>query len=886
MQIIQDIAGWVSQQPAWMSDCVRRLVVQGVLSQDDRVDLVALVKSHHGFKDPEGRQAAKLDASQVPAVVQDGVDVSLKALREPKHLNAIDSGQSLSFQADGLTVVYGYNGVGKSGYARALKRACRARTVEDIFPNVYSSHQAGDVPSAAIDWLRSGEEKTHGWTATTVSPAELSQISVFDAHCARVFVDSQAKVLFVPNGLEVMHGLADAMQWAQKQLEHERSSASFDFSPLSALHGSHVVGRAMAKLGRSSNHEEFEKLAAMTEEELAELEYLRKLFRDEDPAKQAAAVRRLLLRLSTLLAELTARAGPLQDASVQELREAFVALIAAEGAAKLVEEKLKGNGVAVLGTGSEPWELLLRSAIDFATQTAYPGSDFPGPEQDAHCVLCQQPLTVEAAERLKVFVQFLEDDAQQRFNQQRNRTKELYRAISGLKFETFPSDVTLLDELAEGAPELVAAVRTYVQALHERQLLIMKRASERLVEELPALPQSPIEALDAWVDARTKEAVKLEAALTGEERAKKQALMLDLDARVALGPLLPKVLEAIRWYRRDHAFAESIKACGTTGVTKKTNELYEAHVTEELRAAFARELEQLGMRHQPVSLEMTGQKGTRVQQLKLGTLPRFAKTKVSAILSEGEQRVVALALFLAEIGVEPGGSGLIFDDPVSSLDHVRRERIAYRLVVEAKKRQVIVFTHDLAFALALTDIAIDLGIKFAHRHLSSTPSKKGLCQEDLPFEGKKLKNRIGDLRALAARARKTLEENADTQGYDDLVRGGYRRLRDTWEQLVEDLLLQGTVRRFRRSVETTRLRYVAVEDSDASAVYNGMGRCSNFTHEGGTEAPPPLPEPEEFLADVEALAAFAKQLEERAKETEERRKQQGLGADGSLATAA
>jgi hypothetical protein len=367
--------------------------------------------------------------------------------------------------------------------------------------------------------------------------------------------------------------------------------------------------------------------------------------------------------------------------------------------------------------------------------------------------------------------------------------------------------------------------------------------------------------------------------MTVEERAAKQQLLADLESRERLGPLLTKVLEAITWHKRDHAFGEAIRSCSTVAVTRKTTELYDAHVTEELRAAFAKELEVLGIRNQPVTLEMSGQKGSRVQQLKLGTTSKFAKAKLSAILSEGEQRVVALALFLAEIGIEPGRSGLIFDDPVSSLDHLRRERIARRLVLEAKTRQVIVFTHDLAFASALTDFADDQGVGFVHRHLAATPKRKGLCFDDLPFEGKKLKNRVTDLRVLAAQAKTVLETDGNFEGYNDLVRNGYRRLRDTWEQLVEDVLLQSTVRRYRVSVETTRLKSVSVDDTDASAVYNGMTRCSKFTHEGGAEAPPALPEPAEFAGDVEELAIYAKKVEDRARETEARRKAAGLGTN-------
>lgn len=878
MQIIHDIGNWLSEQPAWLSDCARRLLSQVTLSPDDKADLVALLKVHHGFKDPRDRKPIPVEQSQIPIAPEEGADIRLRALRNPLSLNAIDSQQSLTFQVDGLTVVYGYNGVGKSGYARALKKVCRARNVEDIFPNVYMHSQTSSAASATIEWLESDTEQSAVWSANNEAPPALSQISVFDTHCARVFVDSQAKVLFVPGGLEVMHGLADALKAAKAQLESERASNSFDFTQLSCLAGQHVVGREYAKMGRQSKAQTFEALATFSEQEHLDLITLRKLFSDQDPIKQAEALKRLLRRMSTVTTELTERALPLQDEAINQLREAFSAMVAAEGASKLVIEKLKEDGAQVVGTGTEPWEVLFRSAMDFVAKEAYPGHPFPGPEDDSCCVLCQQPLTKEATARLKAFAKFLENDAQRKFTEQRDTTIQLFRAINNLDFDKFPTDTALLEELEEIEPDLVAVVCSYAQALQVRKMQIVKMAPERKIDLLTPLPEEPFSAIELWAKAKTAEIATLEKIMTPEERTIKLKHLADLEARAQLGPLLPKVLEAIIWHKRDHAFGEAIRSCGTTALTRKTTELYSAHVTEELRVAFAEELEILGIRNQPVTLEMTGQKGAHFQQLKLGTTPRYARAKLSAILSEGEQRVVALALFLAEIGIEPGSSGLIFDDPVSSLDHLRRERIAKRLVLEAKKRQVIVFTHDLAFALALTDFAEDQGVKFVHRHLAATSSRKGLCSDDLPFEGKKLKSRIADLRVLATRAKTLLEIDGDIEGYNDLVRNSYRRLRDTWEQLVEDTLLQSTVRRYRVSVETMRLRSVSVDDSDASTVYNGMTRCSKFIHEGGAEAPPALPDPDEFAADVETLATYAQSLDTRAKATEARRKVAGLGA--------
>jgi hypothetical protein len=67
-------------------------------------------------------------------------------------------------------------------------------------------------------------------------------------------------------------------------------------------------------------------------------------------------------------------------------------------------------------------------------------------------------------------------------------------------------------------------------------------------------------------------------------------------------------------------------------------------------------------------------------------------------LSEGEQRALAIACFLADAHVSESTGAIIVDDPVTSLDHQRIRRVANRFVAEAARgRQVIIFTHNLLF---------------------------------------------------------------------------------------------------------------------------------------------------------------------------------------------
>ena len=66
---------------------------------------------------------------------------------------------------------------------------------------------------------------------------------------------------------------------------------------------------------------------------------------------------------------------------------------------------------------------------------------------------------------------------------------------------------------------------------------------------------------------------------------------------------------------------------------------------------------------------------------------------------------LALAYFLAELGSAADVPGVIFDDPVTSLDHRIRSKVIAKIVGLAKERQVVVLTHDLPFYCELKEAA-------------------------------------------------------------------------------------------------------------------------------------------------------------------------------------
>src|SRR5882724_7224734 len=127
MSVLQEIVSWAQDLPPWEADAISRLLSKPALTTEDYEDLFALLKAEHGIADPKKRVPTKLEADIVPDPSQAPDQVQLKAIKNLIRVNAIAEAHVLPIAATGLTVIYGDNGVGKSGYSRVLKKACRAR---------------------------------------------------------------------------------------------------------------------------------------------------------------------------------------------------------------------------------------------------------------------------------------------------------------------------------------------------------------------------------------------------------------------------------------------------------------------------------------------------------------------------------------------------------------------------------------------------------------------------------------------------------------------------------------------------------------------------------------------------------------------------------------
>ena len=865
MSITREILVWAQGLPLWQSDAVSRLLTKQSLTADDIDDLFALLKSEHGIVDPKGRVPRPLSADQIPASVPVETHVEILSIKNMRNVNAIAKDQCLSFFKSGITVIYGDNGSGKSGYSRVLKRACCARDQkEEIYPNAKLSLDEG-VPEAEFDIRVDGVEKSVKWVYKKEAPPELSSFSVFDTRCAQIYLDEEGDFSYMPYGLHIFKELSDVCQRLGGLVKEERSKFNVDLGVFKSLEGDSDVGRLVSSLSSKTDIEKVDALLHLSDEELSKRAELERALKEGNPKDRAAQIRRKCQRISAVEKKVEEAVGIVCQSVVDDLRGLSGRYRSAKAAAEIAAKEFKEREFLLPGTGGDAWRELFEAARKFAL-SAYPGKLFPYLGNDALCPLCQQPLN-EGEARLKHFEEFIKQEAE--MNSKRLR-KELFDKYNSLKIKDVSLGVSAetYEEIGEMDEGVVHEIKKFEERLVLRKEKILKSIESDEWSGLECDFPGSLPRINEVIDRLNKEVDSLEKASDEKARTELQKQFVELDARFRMRQFENLLKEAVIKFKHQDKLDKCMSAVKTTEISKKSGDLSVRFISEELKEAINREFVALGVDGLSVSIESRSQKGKVLHKLKMDFQKEFDP---GDILSEGEQRAVAIASFLAEVRLSGKNGGVVFDDPVSSLDHRRRGAVAKRLVEEAKVRQVIVFTHDLYFLCLLLEEANSSRVEYFTQSLRRASEGFGVADSELPFEGGGVKQRLGVLKDMQQRIDK-LGRDGDEQECRRKTVEAYCKLRTTWERAVEEVLLCEVVLRFRKGVETQRLSGVVVDDDDYSTISRGMKKCSNYAHDRAFMGDVDVPSPRELLGDINEFEEWRNRVLARTRETSKKRK--------------
>ncbi len=744
MTVLQAIIDWAADRPSWQQDAIRRLFSGAELSSTDFDDLYALLKIQHGIPDPENRAAQALTSDQVAAPQGADTLVQIKAVKNLRHVNALAESQRLAIAPTGLTVIYGDNGAGKSGYSRVLKKACRARDQREVIRgNARLADDPKKIAEATFEISIDGKDTELKWVNDQPSPEALSAIAIFDGHCARAYIDNHGDYAFVPYGMDILEGLAKACDKLRAMLTAE--SAKLEVKP--DLFGSLALsqtetGKVLRAIAQTKKGK-IEELATLSDVDIARCDVLDKSLKEADPQGKAKELRIRSARIEKLADRCAQRLNLVSDSEAFKLRDLIVAMKAAQVTASTAAKAFKETPGQLQGTGSEAWQALLQAARLFAIES-HPGREYPHLGPESACPLCQQPLGAASA-RLVAFDEFIQQEAEKNARTRRNEAEAAYKSFANADHSIglSPEDKTELAGLDQVLANECVAFQTNIDARHAAIKAACKPDGNWDLISLP--PTEVASKLQALATRLSADAETLEKTIDVQARAALEAEFKELDARKQLSAMKISVLDAIAKFDLKAKLKTCEASVRTKPISDKSANLSENVVTKELADALNAELKALNVSELQAALKPVTEKAKTAYKLIL-ELPGSAPAK--DILSEGEQRAIAIASFLAEVNKGGGKGGIVFDDPVSSLDHRRRGYVAKRIVQEAAKRQVIVFTHDLHFMCLLENEARHAKTSLHTMSLRKTSAGFGVAADGVPFAGAKIKDRLKALRSL------------------------------------------------------------------------------------------------------------------------------------------
>jgi len=868
MTLLNKILTWTQTLPLWQRDAARRLLQreEGLL-EDDYSELYTLLKAEYGLPNPDQLEPVPLAANHLPANIQAGETIVLKEIRALNHVNRIAPNQKLAFSETGMSVIYGGNGSGKSGYVRVMKQACRCRDqLETVHSNANDPLEALLTPEAKFEIIKQGQDEVVDWQRGVTPPDVLSMISVFDSRCARSYLTAEHDVAYLPYGLDIVENLArTVIPELNRRLDEEINCIDTTMMAFNHLLGDTEVGKRISKLSEKTDPKVIRALGTFSQEDIKRIDELNKALAEVDPVAKANDLKRFVSRLKTLAEKIRNTTLWVNDEAVQKLRTLDDEAIKAGEAEKLAAHALQAGEILLPGTGEPVWKALFEAARKYSTEIACPEHEFPHTGEEAVCPLCQRALDEEVGQRLGRFEQYIRDDVAKTANEKRDNLKTIRDKIEKAIL-SIAMDKELESEIDQDDAMLPQSVSSYQISIDEKRSWMLGALDAHAWEEPPPLAINPRKAVRTLAAQKMREARTFIKAANEDRKKELGAERDELMARQNLEKCLQGVLDLIERKKNVAALATCKKDLKTKPISDKSKEFASDAVTKELKNALDIEFANLDVRHIKTKLKEKNVKGKIYHQLVL-ELP--TNKALDEILSEGEQRAIALGAFLAELSLANHSCGIVFDDPVSSLDHWRRQHVARRFVEEARKRQVIIFTHDTSFLGQLRDEVDARNLEYKISFLEWKGQYAGNVYDGLPWGHASYKERIDALEKEQRRlVNKPWPQYPGEEDTSEMYKA-YGRMRSAIERVIQDVVFCGVVRRYRDWISIGSLKdVVGFDDAECDEINRLYQRCNTLidAHDPASAKNPPVPTPAEFLQDIVDLKAVIKVIQDRRKE--------------------
>lgn|GEM_PF-3920617 len=606
---------------------------------------------------------------------------------------------ALTFEPQGnVTLVFGVNGSGKTSLSLALRCLAKAGRPEQMLRNVNQPHAA-----SAFRYKLAGDTDEYVWNDQAGFGVLSDSISYYDGHVAHALVrdatDPQSMVEIAPFGLEVFKVAGNLV----KGLEEKCRAWGEKLSQLetAALKALRDVCEDMDFIAESSVQDDHDRLLQSLADDPPKWDEEKNAERIKDLWAQIKKKKKLLQpqRLEFLRrhrADFIAEYGRVTKV-LRDLHK-LVGIDEVSIVAKLeTDRKLRSELLARIlkeGQSENAFVEMLKSSEKVATLSREVGE----------CPLCTQAVDGDIAERFEQYKEVLAATIQADID---NAEQELSRLS------------TIRDRLAERLNDFTLDVAS--EYLPDDKKQITEKVKAQLVEFI-RVGEFQFQSTDgfeenvglcaryrAWLRKSLADTLNLleeiqerEGDIRNEIEEAETELRSLLKAKMVQDHAEEfKKLAEIRGKQKKLCEKSSAANWATkkrqlsTELSRINQRLVQSGFVDALNAEYLsitrnRSMQSFGVR---VALSVAGQEVSATASV--GT----SDSRITEVLSEGEQRLHAIALFFAETKFRKPDV-VVFDDPSVSFDYSYSDGVVERIIQHAVDHpdvQIIVFSHSWEF---------------------------------------------------------------------------------------------------------------------------------------------------------------------------------------------
>ena len=196
---------WLSEQPYWLQDATYR-IYHGLAIDEEQISLYAdMCIAQTRKESPQYRTISQNETNRQT----DSSRMAVLKLFDIVGVNALAQDASLEFSSEGVTVVYGLNGAGKSGFMRIFKHLSGSPYEEIIQPNVYKKGTPEKPACKFIIEENNEKSEISCDLSLSLKDSPLVNCDVFDTRISNDYITKNNRVSYQPLVFSVLTELAD-----------------------------------------------------------------------------------------------------------------------------------------------------------------------------------------------------------------------------------------------------------------------------------------------------------------------------------------------------------------------------------------------------------------------------------------------------------------------------------------------------------------------------------------------------------------------------------------------------------------------------------------------------------------------------------------------------